>query len=443
MATLSRQAPPTFARTAESIAENTSRAIKRTRCVIDEIVAQVKVEDASFANVLLPLAHIRNALISESRVLCFYKHVSPFETLRKASRDAQAAFDQLDREILTREDLFLLVDYVAKRNEKLEPESRRLLDFEHRDFLRNGLKIPLSNGRDHFLTLKARLSEIVDEFRNNLVEDRGQVSFSLGELEGMPVSARDRLKSSTCAGDLLVSFNFPDYYALMRHAKLDETRRKYYIQYLSRCKENVPLFAEAVLIRDQLARMLGYANHAQYRNEELMAQSPDHVQTFLDGLRTQLQPQVRKELEVLCEMKGSYSKMQASPSEVRLFPWDISFYQTMLLQEKHLIDQELIAQYFPLQHVVPEMLSMFQELFGLRFEKAPQAATMDGDNEWTWHPDVDVYYAWNSDAQGGKFLGYLYLDLLVRDAKVGNVSNHNLQPVSQYLGLFIAIAKAS
>jgi len=405
--------------------------IRNTQRIVDQIVAETKLEDATFASIFLPVAHFRHALATESRVLCFYKDVSPSEALRKASREAQVAFDQLNRDILMRDDLFALIDHAAKRNEELDPESQRLLTYEHRDFLRNGLQIPAGAQRERFAKLKARLSEVIDEFRNNLVEDHGSVSFSPQELEGMLASARDRLEPSKCAGELSVTFKFPDYYALMRHVRLEETRRKYYVAYLSRCQANVSLFAEATLLRDQMAQMLDYANHAEYRTEELTAHSPEHVHVFLEGLRVQLQPRAREELRMLRELKESHIGERASGSGVKLFPWDISFYQTMLLQEHYAVDQEVIAQYFPIQHVVAEMLRIFEEVFGLQFKKASQATTIGGDKECTWHPDVHIYHVWDSDAKGGEFLGYLYLDLYVRDSKVGNASNFNLQPVSK------------
>ena len=46
-----------------------------------------------------------------------------------------------------REDVYKLVDAVLNKNETLDPESRRLLEKEHKDFIRNGLGLPAGEKR--------------------------------------------------------------------------------------------------------------------------------------------------------------------------------------------------------------------------------------------------------------------------------------------------------
>jgi len=41
-----------------------------------------------------------------------------------------------------------------------------------------------------------------------------------------------------------------------------ETRKRIYIRYYNRCNENVLIFKEVVLLRDEAARLLGYRNYA-------------------------------------------------------------------------------------------------------------------------------------------------------------------------------------
>lgn len=47
-----------------------------------------------------------------------------------------------------------------------------------------------------------------------------------------------------------------------------------------------------------------------------------------------------------------------------------------------------------------------------------------------WQKDVTVYEAWNSEDQGGEFLGYLYLDLYAREGKYAGAHSSLIQPVS-------------
>lgn len=45
-----------------------------------------------------------------------------------------------------------------------------------------------------------------------------------------------------------------------------------------------------------------------------------------------------------------------------------------------------------------------------------------------WHEDVQVFSVWNCDEDGG-FVGYLCLDLFLREGKYANAANFNLIPV--------------
>ena len=72
---------------------------------------------------------------------------------------------------------------------------------------------------------------------------------------------------------------------------------------LSQCNQNVPLFKEAVILRDEAARLLGYPDHASFRIEDKMAKTPKTVNDFLEDLRVQLAPGGVKETEHLKAIK--------------------------------------------------------------------------------------------------------------------------------------------
>ena len=64
-----------------------------------------------------------------------------------------------------------------------------------------------------------------------------------------------------------------------------------------------------------------------------------------------------------------------------------------------------MQEYFPVSHVVPAVLDIYQSLLGVRLEEIK-----DGE---TWHSDAQVYSVWDS-AHDNAFLGYAYLDLYSR-----------------------------
>jgi metallopeptidase MepB len=329
------QSRPTFATSATVVANTTKQLIEASRRKLDQIVAGTSAKTASFENVLLPMAHCRNSMAVEARILSFYKEVSSDANLRNESRNSKLLFDDFEIEIGMREDLFLLVDSVVKKNQDLDLESKRLLRAEHRNFQANGLALP-KNHRDRFKEIKLRLNEATGEFRKNMIEENGYVEFCEEDMAGVPA---DVLRSARLDGDpshngekFRLTFQPTHFYPTLRYAQSTETRKRYLIAYENRCINNVPLFREVVLLRDEAARLLGYANHAAWRTEGLMAGTPENVLTFLQDLRSQLQSSCQAELEALKRLKCNHLGDQGVGFDGKLYVWDISFYHRLMLE---------------------------------------------------------------------------------------------------------------
>jgi len=158
------QAPPLFTATKESLVEDAKKLCDSTRKLLDNIVATVKPEDATFNNVLLPMAQDEDAAQLEARLIGFYQAVSTDSELRDASSKAEEIMDEFNIEASMREDVFKLVDAAwvkeGKEEGKLDGESRRLLEKERKSYVRNGLGIEKGVKRDRFKEIKKRLSQV-------------------------------------------------------------------------------------------------------------------------------------------------------------------------------------------------------------------------------------------------------------------------------------------
>jgi metallopeptidase MepB len=107
-----------------------------------------------------------------------------------------------------------------------------------------------------------------------------------------------------------------------------------------------------------------------------MAKTPETVNEFLDDLRTQLAPGGKKEIEHLMEIKTEYLKstgMEAS-NDGNYYLWDSRFYHRLMVEKEYSIDEQKIAEYFPLQSTIEGMLDIFQNLFGFVFVELDAAA---------------------------------------------------------------------
>ena len=158
------QPPPVFTTLPTSVEDNVLRLINNTRKAQDLVVLNIQPSSATFNNVLLPLAHAENAMILESHILVFYKDVSADPVLRKASSNTKNLLDDFAIETAMREDLFALVDAVLNKGENIDHESLHYLQKVHKEFIRNGLKLPVGPKRDRFKEIKTRLSQLTTEF---------------------------------------------------------------------------------------------------------------------------------------------------------------------------------------------------------------------------------------------------------------------------------------
>ncbi|KAI5868357.1 Metalloprotease [Durotheca rogersii] len=433
------QAPPTFTGTKESIVADAKALCDNTRSLLDKVASEVSADKESFSSVVYPMAEDENHIQLSSRILGFYQYVSGHADLRNASTEAEKLMDEFSIECNMREDIFKLVEAAFQaqksREPDLDPESLRLLEKERKGYIRNGLGLPQGPQRDRFKEIKKRLSQIGIEFQKNLNEENGGLWFAREELDGIPSDVVDGLEKGTGEneGKLKLTFKYPDIIPALKFAKNPEARKKVFIANENKTNQNIPLFREAILLRDEAARLLGYPNHAAFRIEDKMAKDPAVVNDFLSDLRTRLAPGGVKEKQRLLELKNKDEESRGLKPDGRYYLWDHRFYDRMMVEQEYNIDENKIAEYFPLQSTVRGMLHIFEELFGLAFveldagERQRISPTGKAD-DIAWHEDVILFSVWDDASEGDGFVGYLYLDLHPRKGKYGHAANFNLQP---------------
>ena len=94
------------------------------------------------------------------------------------------------------------------------------------------------------------------------------------------------------------------------------------------------------------------------------------------------------------------------PFDGVFYMWDYRYYDRKFIESTLDLDDSLVKEYFPVSVVVPEILNIYQNLLGVRFEKIQSSV---------WHPDVQQFSVWEKDAKDESgFVGYCYLDLFPR-----------------------------
>ncbi|KAK0648000.1 thimet oligopeptidase [Cercophora newfieldiana] len=426
------QPPSSFSATPDSISQQTQRLVEAANEVIDNILSTVCPNSATFENVVLPLAHAENARLSQSGILRSFGMATSDEALREAARQAGDTLDELVLQLWERDDLFHLVN-AARRSIEMktspepEPESRHFLESIHQNFLRNGLG--LSHGpRQRLTSIERRINNLSSEFASNITKQIRGVWFTTEELEGVPGHAVSTMEKGTGEneGKLFLDFS-KDPGWISASATSEETRRRLHIARDNRCNDNVAIFKEVTLLRDEAARLLGYRSHAAMVLQDKVAGNTGTVNKLLEGLGNALAPVARGEVEIFGKMKKFDLESKSEEWDGHVYLWDVSFYaRKVRMGKENAADYTEISEYFPLQHTVDVMLEVMGNLFGLVFRKV---VNKDGPlQHQTWHDDVQLFSVWDTDDEGGAFVGYLYLDLFTRDFKPQSPTCRSLVP---------------
>ena len=165
-------------------------------------------------------------------------------------------------------------------------------------------------------------------------------------------------------------------------------------------KDNRPVLAEIIKLRQEHATLLGYANHAEYQLEENMAKRPDTALDFSLDLARRSLPQAKREMAEMLEFGSNLLK------RIPEFH-DIGFVSEKMREAKFSVNSEALRQYFPVEKVVGGLFELIETLYGLRFVRNLTTSA--------WHEDVRVYDV--MDVASNVLKGTLYLDLFKRKHK--------------------------
>ncbi|CAA7261352.1 unnamed protein product [Cyclocybe aegerita] len=415
------QAAPLWDHTADDITELTKKSIDEYRSVMDKVGA-LDAKDCSFESVFVVLANADTHFDSVTEPLAFYQNVSPDKALRDASNDAESLVRDFGVESSMRLDVFT-AKVAAEKNikesgqwDKLSPEQQRLVEKMILDGTRAGLALP-EDKRNELMALKKELSQVCLEFSKNFNEENGVITFTEEELKGVPKDVisgyTKRIEGNKEVFD--VTYKTPDIFPVFKFAENPATRKRAQEGHESRLSVNVPLLDKALELRRKIASLLGYKTWADYITEVKMIKSGKGIEDFLDDLESKLRPVGEKELEILLAMKRREHEERDFPFDGQFYIWDYRYYDRKYIEESLSLDDMLVKEYFPVSVVVPTILSIYQNLLGVKFQELKDAST--------WHPEVQAFSVWEKDAKSSSdFIGYCYLDLFPRAAKYSHAA---------------------
>lgn len=358
----------------------------------------------TFETVFEPFETVIADLLERVEPALFMMNVHTAPAIREEAKQAQEIVEKYFIELHTRKELYLLLKEAA--GTASGDAQRRLADKILRDFRRNGLDndsiIP------QVRALNERLAELKADFKANLNRNADFILADDDEIEGLPEHFIARLERT--ANGVKILTNAADVVPFMTHCKSPAARRRMLDKYDHReAATNTPLLQEAVRIRRDLAALLGYAHWADYSTEEKMSKDAQTVLQFIDRLHERLVPLHRRDLELLQARKS-----KDYPGE-RLDPWDVLYYENILREERFGIDDEAIREFFPAEHVIARMFSLYSKMFAVEFKELEAP---------TWAQGVKLHEIRGAD---GRLIAHFYTDFFPRQGKYNHFAAFNLR----------------
>jgi peptidyl-dipeptidase Dcp len=379
--------PPFSAMRADHFAPAFEAAMGEQRAELDAIAVQT--EPASFDNTVARLDASGRLF---ARIEAVFHNLCASETspaLQAAQRELSQPLAAHGNAIYLNAGLFARIDELHQRRAALNlaPQSLRLLERVHSDFVRAGARLAGAD-RLRFAAVNERLAALSTRFGQNVLADESAFRLTLAheaDMAGLPEYLRDAARQAaaergvdgaviTLSRSLLVPF--------LAYSERRDLREAAWRAWTSRGEHDGPTDNRAVIremleLRAEQASLLGYASYADFALADSMARSQAAVLGLLDNVWARALPALERDRAALLAL------MREQGVSHDIEPWDWRFWAERVRQREFAIDDAEVKPYFALDRMVAAAFDCAERLFGVRL--------VERDDLPVYHPDVKAY----------------------------------------------------
>ena len=384
-------------------------ALARHRAEIQTIAADPA--PPSFANTIEALETSGRDLDKVANVFFVKAGADTGDAIEAIERDVSPLLARhsnamyLDRRLFAR-----IADLYARRATLgLDPEQARLLDRIHSRFVRAGGALDKA-AQDRLAAINERLASLGTQFGQNVLADEKSWALILeeGDLAGLPDFARDAARAAAAdrghPGKYAITLARSSCEGFLQFSARRDLREKVFDAWIKRgenggATDNRALIAEMVKLRDERAKLLGFASFADYRLEDTMAKTPDTARGLLNDVWGRARSKAKVERDALQDM------IAAEGGNFALAPWDWRYYAEKLRKARYDLDESEIKPYFQLDRMIDAAFETATRLFGVTFK--PVTVPL-------YHPDAR---AWEVSDASGRHVGLFIGDYFARPSK--------------------------
>ena len=374
-----------------------------------------------------------------SRVMMVFNGVTSANTddaLQKVQEDEAPKLAAHQDAITLNDKLFQRIQAVYDQRDslKLDPESMRLIEVVHRNFVMGGAKLSDAD-KAKLKDLNKEESTLQAQYNNKLLaasKDGALVIDDKSKLAGLSDedinAAAQAAKDRKLDGKWVFTLQNTTQQPLLQDLTDRPTRQALFEASWTRAEkgnadDTREIIERLAQLRAQKAQLLGFPNYAAWTLEDQMAETPDNVMNFMGKLAPAAVARAKVEA---ADIQKQIDKDQAALHQptFKLEPWDWEHYAEEVRKAKYDLDDSQIKPYFELNNVLQNgVFYAANQLYGLTFKERKDIPV--------YNPDVRVFEVFDKD---GKSLALFYFDYYKRDNKNGGAWMDNFVGQSKLLG---------
>jgi peptidyl-dipeptidase Dcp len=326
--------------------------------------------------------------------------------------------------------LFTRVSSIYKDRDalKLDPESRRLVEYYYDLFVHAGAKLSDAD-KATLKKLNEEEATLSNQFKNKLLAATKAGAYAttdkaaLAGLSDAQLSAAAQAAKNRNQPGWVIPLQNTTQQPSLTQLKNRDTRQTLFEHSWERTErggtdDTREIVSRLAQLRAQKAQLLGYPNYAAWNLEDQMAKTPAAALKFMDNL---VGPSTSK---ANGEAKEIQAVIDADKGGFPLQPWDWNFYAEQVRKAKYDLDESEVRPYFELNNVLENgVFYAATQLYGITFKERHDIPV--------YHPDVRVFDVFDAD---GKPLALFYCDYFKRDNKNGGAWMSNFVDQSRLLG---------
>ncbi|ORX40164.1 thimet oligopeptidase [Kockovaella imperatae] len=323
--------------------------------------------------------------------------VHPDEDVREEAQKSETEFKKLITELGMSKSAYEAVNASQTSGRIQDDITHFWMDKMLKEYRREGVDKDDAT-KETIKRIKEEIDSLKTQFDKNLAQDSREIFVDPEQLDGLPEDFIKRHPVGT-DGKVKITTNRPDLIPFLNYSRDSKAREALYRANANRgYPQNGQVMLDLFTKRQELASLLGFANHADHRLEPEMVENGTNAQDFIDRIDSLSRERLNRDLEELAEV-GGYAEPKAVPA------WDAQYLAIKVQNTKYGFDASSARQYFPFGRVRDGVLASMEKLFNVKFEKRTDVPV--------WHEDVVAYEL----LAQGRVLGRFYLDLHPRDNK--------------------------